>query len=66
MSLDAQKNVEKNPSEFEKAVARAEALSRAARQAAEISTRTALEATIRAEQISKEAKEAAETAVKAA
>jgi hypothetical protein len=66
MSFDTKQDVDKISSDFEKAVARAEALSRAARQAAGISTKTAMEATLRAEQLGREAKEAAETAARAA
>ena len=50
---------EQNIGEFEKAVAKAEQLSKAARQAAEASAKVSQEAIKRAEAIGKEAKEAA-------
>jgi len=55
-----------NIGEFEKAVAKAEQLSKAAREAAEKSTRASQEAVDRADRIGREAKEAAEASAKAA
>ena len=57
MSPELVEDVENNIGDFEKAVARAEQLSKAAREAAEVSTKAASEAAHRAEQIGKEAKE---------
>ena len=66
MTPETIEDVENNISDFEKAVARAEELSKAARHAAEASTKVAMEGTRHAEQIGKEAREAAELAARAA
>jgi len=66
MSPELVEDVEGNVGDFEKAVARAEKLSKVARQAAEVSTKTAFQAALRAEQVGKEAREAAEAATRAA
>ena len=66
MSPELLEGIESNIGAFEKQVARAEQLSRVAREAAGVSTRASQEAVARAEKISKESREAAEAAAKSA
>ena len=66
MSPDMVEDVEDNIGDFEKAVAKAEQLSKVAREAAGVSTKAAMEAAHRAERIGREAKTFAEQAAKAA
>lgn len=66
VSPELLEDVEGNIGEFERAVARAEKLSKVAREASEISKRASEEAVLHADKISRESKEAAETAARTA